>query len=70
MTDQDLPFPDNSLAPHEEQRFQALEQTVEGSLRDFQRTGQALAEIRIPRERQPVRMAASRKQKLEEANGT
>ncbi|QJD16218.1 PAS domain-containing sensor histidine kinase [Paracoccus sanguinis] len=30
----------------------------------------ALAEIRIPRERQPVRMAASRKQKLEEANGT
>ncbi len=46
MTDLDLPFPDNSLAPHEEQRFQALEQTVEGGLRDFQRTGQALAEIR------------------------
>ena len=30
----------------------------------------ALAEIRIPRERQPVRLAASRKQKLEEATGT
>ena len=46
MTDLDLPFPDNSLAPHEEQRFQALEQTVGEGLRDFQRTGQALAEIR------------------------
>ena len=29
----------------------------------------ALAEIRIPRERQPVRMAGARKQKLEEATG-
>lgn len=46
MTDQDLPFPNASLAPHEEQRFTALEQTVSDGLRDFQRTGQALAEIR------------------------
>ncbi|MFC3860770.1 hypothetical protein ACFOPQ_08335 [Deinococcus antarcticus] len=46
MTDQDLPFPDNSLAPHEEQRFQSLEQTVESGLRDFRQTGQALSEIR------------------------
>ena len=46
MPDHDLPFPDNSLAPHEEQRFAALEQTVQDGLRDFQRTGQALAEIR------------------------
>ena len=46
MTDHDLPFPDNSLQPHEEQRFAALEQTVSDGLRDFQRTGQALAEIR------------------------
>lgn len=46
MTDLDLPFPDNSLTPHEEQRFAALEQTVQDGLRDFQRTGQALAEIR------------------------
>lgn len=46
MTDLDLPFPDASLAPHEEQRFAALEQTVQDGLRDFQRTGQALAEIR------------------------
>lgn len=43
---EDLPFPDNSLAPHEEQRFQALEQTVSAGLRDFRQTGQALAEIR------------------------
>lgn len=45
-TELDLPFPDNSLAPHEEQRFQSLEQTVSDGLRDFQRTGQALSEIR------------------------
>ena len=45
MTDLDLPFP-ASLAPHEQQRLDALEQTVEGGLRDFQRTGQALSEIR------------------------
>ena len=30
----------------------------------------AMAEIRLPRERQPVRLAPSRKQKLEEATGT
>lgn len=46
MTDQDLPFPDNSLAPHEEQRFQTLEETVSAGLRDFRQTGQALSEIR------------------------
>ena len=46
MTDQDLPFPDNSLAPHEEQRFKSLEDTVSAGLRDFRQTGQALSEIR------------------------
>ena len=45
MTDLDLPFP-VALAPHEQQRLDDLEQTVEGGLRDFQRTGQALSEIR------------------------
>ena len=30
----------------------------------------AMAEVRLPRERQPVRLAPSRKHKLEEATGT
>lgn len=46
MTDPDLPFPVSSLTPHEEERLGALEQTVEAGLLDFQRTGQALVEIR------------------------
>lgn len=46
MTHEDLPFPVPQLAPHEEQRFQALEETVSAGLRDFRQTGQALSEIR------------------------
>lgn len=34
------------LEPHQKQRFQSLEHTVSTGLRDFQHTGQALAEIR------------------------
>lgn len=46
MTDADLPFPVPTLAPHEEQRFQTLEDTVREGLKDFRRAGQALSEIR------------------------
>ncbi|PTA67004.1 hypothetical protein [Deinococcus arcticus] len=35
-----------ALEPHEAARLKALEQTVRDGLRDFQRTGQALSEIR------------------------
>ncbi|MBZ9750694.1 hypothetical protein K7W42_07440 [Deinococcus sp. HMF7604] len=35
-----------SLEPHESARLKALEQTVRDGLRDFQRTGQALSDIR------------------------
>ncbi|PNY80525.1 hypothetical protein [Deinococcus koreensis] len=34
------------LEPHQKHRLQSLEQTVKDGLRDFQRTGQALSEIR------------------------
>lgn len=45
MTMQTTPSPDQ-LEPHERARMDALERTVRDGLRDFQRTGEALAQIR------------------------